>query len=176
MVDIPTLYTERLLLRAIHPEDAEAYLEMNADREFARFLTADGGPISAEDAWRQMAMLVGHWQLRGFGMWVVAERERPDRLIGRVGPHQPHGWPDFEIGWAIARPYWGRGYATEAGREAVRYAFQELDRPRIVSLIHPDNLASAAVARRLGERRVGDWVLRGQRVDLYALDRSEWTD
>ena len=119
-------------------------------------------------------MLLGHWQLRGFGMWAVAERERPELLIGRLGPHQPEGWPDFEIGWAIARAHWGRGYATEGAAAAVRYAFEVLGRPRIVSLIDPANTRSAAVALRLGERRVGDWMLRGHRVDVYGLERASW--
>jgi RimJ/RimL family protein N-acetyltransferase len=174
MTLIPTLTTARLILRPFVPEDAPAYAVLNADPDVARFITLDGKPLSPADSWRQLTFLLGHWQMRGFGMFAVAERERPDLLIGRVGPHQPEGWPDFEIGWALSRAFWGRGYASEAAAATVRYAFDVLKRPRIVSLIHPSNTRSRAVAERIGERRIGEWVLHGQTVDLYGLDRDEW--
>jgi RimJ/RimL family protein N-acetyltransferase len=173
-IEVPTLTTARLVLRPLVAADAAAYAAMHADPDVTRHLTADGNPLTPEDAWRQLAMLVGHWQLRGFGMWAVAERARPELLVGRLGAHQPEGWPDFEIGWAIARPYWGRGYATEGAGAAMKYAFEVLDRPRVVSLIHPANTRSIAVAERLGERHAGDWTLRGERVELYALERAAW--
>jgi RimJ/RimL family protein N-acetyltransferase len=171
---IPTLTTDRLVLRPLTEADSPALAALNADPDVARFISPDGLPLSAEDSWRQLAMLIGHWQLRGFGMWAVAERGRPDVLIGRIGCHQPKGWPDFEIGWALASSCWGRGYATEGAAAAMRYAFKTLKRPRVVSLIDPDNVRSRAVAERLGERRVGDWMMRGRRVDLYAIDAETW--
>ncbi|CAN5355622.1 GNAT family N-acetyltransferase [soil metagenome] len=174
MIEIPTLATARLILRPLRESDTDAYAEMMADPEVARFLTPDQMPLSAADSWRQVAMLLGHWQLRGFGMWAVAERERPDTLVGRLGPHQPGGWPDFEIGWGLARPVWGRGYATEGAAAAMRYAFEVLNRPRVVSLIDPQNIKSAAVARRLGERPVSKWTHHGRELDVYAIERDEW--
>lgn len=171
---IPTLETERLILRPLRESDADAYAAMMADPDVARFLTPDQRPLSPEDSWRQVAMLLGHWLLRGFGMWAVAERTRPDILVGRLGPHRPAGWPDVEIGWALARPAWGCGYATEGAAEAMRYAFEVLERPRVISLIDPENLRSAAVARRLGERPVSTWLHHGRMHDVYAIERSEW--
>lgn len=174
MILIPTLETARLVLRPLRESDTDAYAEMMADPEVARFLTPDQKPLSAADSWRQVAMLLGHWQLRGFGMWAVAERDRPDALVGRLGPHQPGGWPDFEIGWGLARSVWGRGYATEGAAAAMRYAFEVLNRPRVISLIDPHNVRSAAVARRLGERPVSKWTYHGRELDVYAIDREEW--
>jgi RimJ/RimL family protein N-acetyltransferase len=173
--DIPTIETERLILRPLRESDTDAYARMMADPEVAYFLTADQKPLSAADSWRQVAMLLGHWALRGFGMWAVAERSDPDRLVGRLGPHQPFGWPDFEIGWGLDRSVWGRGYATEGAAAAVKYAFEVLERPRVISLIDPANTRSAAVARRLGESPSGaSWDFHGRRLEVYALERREW--
>ncbi|MDQ3811877.1 MAG: GNAT family N-acetyltransferase [Chloroflexota bacterium] len=172
-VEIPTLETERLVLRPLAAADFEAWAEMYADPEFTGSLGYPD-PLDRAEAWRMLALVVGHWALRGFGMWAVAERREPARLIGRIGCHQPEGWPDFEVGWGLARPYWGHGYATEGARAALGYAFDVLERPRVISLISPANTRSAAVARRLGERPVERIEFRGKPTDVWALDRSEW--
>ena len=95
-----------------------------------------GGPLDVADTWRQMAFFVGHWELRGYGLWVV---EREGELIGRVGLLQPEGWPGLEVGWLLGRDAWGHGYATEAARAAAEYAWRELDAQELISLIAPDN-------------------------------------
>ena len=172
-VTIPTLETERLRLRPFRPDDTDAYAAMCADPEFMRGLGSE--PLPRGEAWRQMATFVGHWYLRGFGLWAVEEKARPGVLIGRIGCYQPEEWPDFEVGWALARPYWGRGYATEGARAAVSYAFEHLGRPRVVSLIAPENRPSIRVAERLGERLVGEAELRGHRVLVYAIEREAWS-
>jgi RimJ/RimL family protein N-acetyltransferase len=171
---IPTLTTDRLILRPLAASDATAFAALNADPDVARYISLDGQPLSAADSWRTLAMLIGHWQLRGFGMWAVAEHRQPDVLIGRLGGHQPEDWPDFEIGWALAGGYWGRGYATEGAAAAMRYAFETLLRPHVISLIDPVNARSRAVAERLGERRIGDWNLHGKTVDVFAIDVETW--
>ena len=74
------------------------------------------------ETWRHMAFMVGHWQLRGYGPWAVEEKASGE-LVGRVGFLNPEGWPAFELGWTLARKFWGRGYATEAARRALDYGF-----------------------------------------------------
>ena len=142
-----SLRTERLILRPFREEDVEDYAAMCSDPEVMRFL--GGKSWTRMDAWRHIATVLGHWQLRGFGLWAVDEVETGD-FVGRVGFIQPEGWPGFEIGWTLARSYWGRGYATEAAHRALEYAFAELGRVHVISLIHPKNEASLAVAERLG--------------------------
>jgi RimJ/RimL family protein N-acetyltransferase len=168
-MNIPELTTERLRLRALRNEDFDAYARIHADAEVMQFLSASG-PLSREDAWRSMAMLVGHWHLRGFGFWAVEELATGE-LVGRVGFHQPEGWPDFEIGWTIAREHWGKGYATEAARRALDYGFHEMDRAHVISLIHPDNARSIAVAKRLGETLEGEFEIKGMKVLVYGVSR-----
>ena len=106
-MEIPSLETERLRLRAFTAHDFEPYAAMMADEAVTRFL-GDGRPLARVDAWRQMAMFAGHWLLRGFGVWAVEERAT-GAFIGRIGCFEPEGWPDFEIGYTLARPAWGRG-------------------------------------------------------------------
>lgn len=92
---------------------------------------------------------------------------------GRVGCWNPEGWPDLEIAWTLHRSFWGRGYATEAARAALHYAFTELGQPHVVSLIHPDNSRSIRVAERLGERLFGSAELTGKPVLVYRITRGE---
>lgn len=114
-------------------------------------------PPTRADAWEQMAVFLGQWSLRGHGQWAVEDR-RTGRLLGRAGLHQPERdeWPGLEVGWTLHPDHWGRGYATEAGAAAIDYAFDVLGRDEVISIIHPDNHASQAVARRLGLAFVED--------------------
>ncbi len=150
MIEIPVLHTDRLILRGFEPRDEEPYMALMADLEVARFL-ADGRTLSRFEAWRQLAMLVGHWQLRGYGLWAVEERAS-GRFIGRIGGHNPEGWPAFEIGYTLARDAWGKGYAREGAGAALAYARDTLKRDEIVSVIRPANVGSIRVATSLGAR------------------------
>jgi RimJ/RimL family protein N-acetyltransferase len=163
------LQSERLLLRAFSDADLDAYAAMCADAEVMRYLSVTGALLSREDAWRQMALFAGHWTLRGFGMWAVEERVS-GQFVGRVGLHQPEGWPDRELGWSLARPAWGRGYATEAARAAADYAFRTLRWPHLIHLILPGNDRSIRVAERLGARPAGTDIVRGVAQLVYRLE------
>ncbi len=167
-----TLQTERLLLRPFRDTDIDAYAAMCADPDVMRYV-GDRGVLSRDDAWRQMAMLLGHWQLRGFGMWAV-EEPTTGAFVGRVGLHFPDGWPDREVAWALARPYWGRGFAFEAARAALGHAFGPLAWERAISLIDPQNTRSVRLAERLGERFDRRVEVRGHVVSLYAITHEAW--
>ena len=167
-----SIETERLILRMFRESDTDAYAEMVGDAEVMRFL--GGKPMSRQEAWRNMAMLLGHWHLRGYGFWAVEERASGE-LVGRVGCWQPEGWPGLEVGWALRRRFWGRGYATEAARASLNHAFTALDQPRVISLIAPDNVNSSRVAERLGERPEGEWEVFGVKVIVYAAWREGWS-
>lgn len=172
---IPQLETERLLLRGFCPQDLDAWASFMADPEVVRFLF--GEPQSRSDSWRMMAATLGHWALRGYGMWAV-ERKSDHAFIGRIGMLQPEGWPGLEIGWTLGRPYWGQGYATEAAAASMRFAFLTQPVERLISCIDPGNTASQAVATRLGERKGPPYVLtiasRKIPVDIWSISREDW--
>jgi len=163
------LETERLLLRPLRQADFEDYAAMCADREVMRYLSPTGDPLSREDAWRQMAMFAGHWQLRGFGLWAAEERQT-GRFVGRIGLHYPEGWPDRELGWALCRQFWGQGLASEGARAAAGHAFRTLGWTHVISLIRPGNTRSIRVAERLGARPAEVSIFREVEHLVYRLD------
>jgi len=172
---IPTLQTERLVLRAFAPSDFETFATFMSDPDVMRYLT--GRPLSRADAWRNLSSAIGHWTLRGYGTWAV-ECKEDGAFIGRVGMVNPEGWPGLEVGWTLGKPYWGRGFATEAARAALRYAFLTQPVERMISCIHPDNAASQAVALRLGETKGErtEVVVGGEAfpIDIWSIPRAEW--
>lgn len=171
--DVPTLETERLILRGWRENDLDAFAAMMADYEVARFLTGDQHPLDRAGAWRQMAMFVGHWALRGYGLFVVEEKAS-GQFVGRVGAWRPEEWVGFELGWGLARNYWGRGYALEAARAAGEWSFQRFNLDRLVSLIHTANLRSRNLAGRLG-MRAGELVIHAaQPHAIWAISREDW--
>jgi RimJ/RimL family protein N-acetyltransferase len=170
------LTTERLTLRMPVLEDFEPYAAMHADPEVMTFLAIDGKPLSRFAAWQGFCGLLGHWHLRGFGMFIVRDRATGE-FVGRVGPWYPEGWPDFEIGWTLRSESWGRGYATEAAQACLTYAFEQLGRSRIISLIAPENRRSIRVAERLGESLDGELRLPhapDRSILQYGLSRDDW--
>lgn len=147
MADI-RIETERLILRKIDAErDFEAWARLMGDERTVRFLGT--GVLDRALAWRQMATLIGHWEIRGYGFFSV-ESKASGEWLGRVGPWYPEGWPEPEIGWTISPNHWGNGYATEAGRAAIEYAFRELGWTRVIHVILTGNRRSVAVAKKLG--------------------------
>ena len=158
MINIPRLKTERLLLRGFKADDFEPYAEMMAHPDVALHLM-DGRPLNREEAWRQMAMFIGHWSLRGFGVWAVEELST-GRFIGRIGCLEPEGFPAFEIAYTLTRSAWGRGYAREGAAASLKYAREILGKTKIASIIRPDNHASIRVAQSLG-------AVPGETVDFF---------
>jgi RimJ/RimL family protein N-acetyltransferase len=163
----PRLETERLLLREWRDEDLDAYAAMSQDPEVVRHL---GEPEDRATSWRRMALHAGHWALRGYGNWAL-EHKGDGELVGRVGLWSPEGWPGLELGWQLARHAWGQGYATEAARAGMAWAWAELGAAELISLIRPENVRSARVAERLGFRPLRDAALIGHRVTVFQIER-----
>jgi len=160
-----TLEMARLRLRLFRESDWDAYAAMCADAEVMRYL-GTGATLSRDETWRAIAGMLGHWQLRGYGMWAVESRETGE-LVGRCGFIDPPGWPGFELGWVLGREHWGRGYAVEAARAALACAFETLGRDRVLHIIRPGNEPSIRVATRIGARPVGEVELLGGQALVY---------
>jgi RimJ/RimL family protein N-acetyltransferase len=175
-MDIPVIETARLILRGYRDEDFESFAAIMADPKVGQWLT---GVQNRVDAWRNFAGVLGHWVLRGHGFWAV-ERKEDAAFIGRIGLSRPESWPGMEVGWTLGSPYWGHGYATEAGRAAMDHGFRNYPLDRLISLIDPENFASQKVAERLGFRRGAPWdelALDGQtfRVEIWEISRADWS-
>lgn len=158
-VEIPTLMTPRLTLRALRAEDLDAFAAMQANPEVMRYLGA-GGTRTRAETWDGMARMLGQWALRGYGMFAVVENAS-GKWIGRVGVLHPYEWEGPELAYAIDQPWWGRGYATEAANIVQRWAFFSKNLPTLVSYVYPQNLASRRVLEHLGASRTGMVTLLG---------------
>ena len=121
-MEIPVMETERLRLRAFTLADLDAYAQMYTEESFVRFI--GGSTLSRDQVWRSIAVILGHWQLLGYGVWALENRET-GALVGHAGLLNLPGWPDIEVCWALGPAFWGRGFATEAARASVDWAFGE---------------------------------------------------
>lgn len=166
MPDIPVIETEHLRMTAFAERHFDAYAAMLADPESIRWIN-DGRPLDRMNAWRSMAMLLGHWSLRGFGMWAL-ERLSDGAFVGRVGLMRPEGWPDLELGWMLVPEHRHHGYATEAGAAALQFAWRTLRAQRAISLVREGNNAALGVIQRLRGELVDDMNFLGAPVHVYA--------
>jgi len=167
----PELETPRLKLRQFCEADLDAWARITSDAEVMRYV--GGSALSRDDAWRSLGYLLGHWKIRGFGLY-AAEEKATGALIGRIGLYRPEGWPGLEVGWLVERSRWGEGFASEGGAAAMDHAFERLDARRLISVIEPPNTASIRVAEKLGERFERRMQLQGKQVAVYGVDRAEW--
>lgn len=158
--------TERLLLRPPEAADFEGFCELHGDERSAKFI---GGLKSRPLSWRALATHIGHWHIRGFGMFSVVEKSTGD-WIGRAGPWFPEGWLQPEVGWGLVPRAWGKGYATEAALALVDHAFEELGWDEVVHLIDPSNAASIALAERVGSVNTG----RTHELTDYGVTVGVW--
>ncbi len=162
-VHIPTLTTERLVLRAPREEDAAPLADFYADAEYS---AGFGGPLNRSDSWRWHALSVGHWIFRGYGYFSVDLQDGTH--IGMAGIWAPEGWPEPELGWLLYKDFQGQGYAFEAAKAARDWAYEVLGMGALSSNIVPENTDSIHLAERLGARfeHAYDNVFMG-RVHVY---------
>jgi RimJ/RimL family protein N-acetyltransferase len=168
--EIPTLATNRLRLRALHPGDLDAYAAMQANPEVMRHLLT-GRTATRAEVWRTMATSLGSWALRGHGMW-ACETVDGGAFVGSVGIFQPLDWPEPEIAYSLNQPYWRQGYATEAARAARDWLFEHFPLARAASFIRPDNHASKRIAERLGAVCERTFELRGVTFEYWVHYRA----
>jgi RimJ/RimL family protein N-acetyltransferase len=142
--------TPRLLLRQWRDSDLEPWAEMSADLRVMEFL---GAPLDADRAIAIGKNLAERHARDGYGWW-VAEVKDGAPFAGLIAlqdvPFDAHFTPAIEVGWRLAAPYWGNGYATEGAAAAIAFAFNELDRGEVVAMTAKLNLRSQHVMQRLG--------------------------
>ena len=166
MTSIPTLRTKRLILRAPEASDFPVYRDFYSDGAASCFY---GGPLDASQAWRRLAQDIGHWALRGHGMWAIAEQEAKS-MIGACGIVQPEGWPRHELSWWIVPSARRRGYAEEASRAIIRWAASVLGWSAVETHIRDENFAARSLAIKLGGQVIAreefpDGIVR----DVFAI-------
>jgi RimJ/RimL family protein N-acetyltransferase len=157
--------TPRLRLRPFRESDLDPLARLNANPDVMRYL-GSGKCLDRAETWRQIAMFIGHMEIRGYSILAVEDRASGE-LIGRSGLFYPEGWPMLEVGWIVDPCRQRQGIATEAGRASLDWCFANLSVGEACSLIHPDNVASARVAEKLGARVERRITVCGQEADLW---------
>lgn len=165
---IPTLETKRLVLRAPELSDAPVYAAFFAD---AAGSGNYGGPLRADEAFHVLCRDLGHWQLKGFGKWIVTLHDGTP--VGGCGLIHPEGWPSHELTWWLLTEYRGQRYANEASRAAIAFAYDTLGWPVVETHMRDENTAARRLVERLGGAKTRratfpDGVTR----DVYSLPRQ----
>ena len=182
---LPSLSTPRLLLRPWRDGDLEAFAALNADPEVMRHFPACMG---REDSDALAARIHAHFAEHGFGQWIV-ERRDDGAFLGVLGV-QHVGFeatftPAVEIGWRLNRAFWRQGYALEAARAVLQYAFAQLRLTEVVAFTVPANLPSQGLMQRLGMRRDAAADFEHPRLPqghalrphvLFRISREQWLE
>jgi RimJ/RimL family protein N-acetyltransferase len=168
------LETDRLLLRQWREEDLDPYARICADPEVMRYLP---GILTREESAKQIERFVRHWEEHGYGLWAIEEK-KTGTFIGFIGLLRQDDWSEgehkVEVGWRLDRSFWGNGLATEGALASLRYGFNRLKLPRIISICDPRNSASWRVMEKCGLTYQGEIHWRGYEDIWYAIDRDEW--
>ncbi len=172
IVTIPTVLTERLVLRGWKAADLDPYAAMNADPETMRYLD---GTFDRAGTERLVTHLIGMWAIRGHGMWAVEDRASGE-FLGRAGTYFAQGWPGVEVAVSIRRDRWGQGLGTEAITAALDFGFAHLDVEELITATHQENAGMNTIAHKLGMTfreiaDVGPWKAN----NVHAISRAAWT-
>lgn len=161
-----SIETDRLILRMFTKDDLADYYKLCSDVETMRFL---GGIYDKEKTFRHVAFILGHWALRGYGLYAVELKETGE-FLGRVGFIHPDGYPDLELAWTIYRPFWGKGYALEAAKACLKEAKTLLPQNYVIHLIDPENIASVRLAEKVGATFSYETEIHGVHAHVYKTD------
>jgi RimJ/RimL family protein N-acetyltransferase len=167
-----TVETQRLLLRPFMRDDLDAFALINADADVMRYI-GDGKPQSRAQTEMRLNAILNHWDQHGFGLWAVVDKASK-ALIGFCGLQYLDNTAEIEVGYRLAKRFWGMGIATEAASATLRYAFEVLGLDRIVAVVQPENFASQSVIEKIGLRYVKEARFYNSDVEYYAITRCEF--
>jgi RimJ/RimL family protein N-acetyltransferase len=173
----PLIVTERLALRSFEAGDASIYARIIfGDALVMRYLGAAGAVPDAPltHAKSVISTRLTEWEIRNYSAWALT-RLADHSFMGHVGFFVIDGTQTVELGYALGQAYWGQGYATEAARAALRYAYEHTSLDEIIAVAYPENTASQRVMEKIGMRRQG---LTSDYYDLelamYSINREQY--
>ncbi len=161
--------TPRLLLRAMTPDDAEAFFRFNSHPEVMRYTGEP--PMASIDAAREAIEHYPDWDDPGYGRWGCVLRSEGSTAapIGFCGLKYLPETGEVDIGYRLLPEYWGQGLATEAARATLDYGFSTLRLSEIVAMVLPANASSIRVLEKLGMVRADDITYEGQTVQRWVI-------
>ena len=164
--------TTRLRLRKFTANDLNDLSAIRSDPDVMRYI-GSGKPDSLEQVHTTLNKFLGHWEQHGFGRWGVVYKET-DVLIGWCGLSYLEDTGEVEIGYGIAKSYWGKGLVSEAATASIKHGFEELGLDRIVAVAWPDNITSRRIMDKLGMKYVKAAHYYHAEVVYYAISRDEY--
>ena len=159
-------------MRAFTPADAGPLHRLLSHEGVLRYFPP-APPPDHESVERMIARIIQHWADNDCGLWAL-ERRTDGALLGRSGLQHFDDSGEIEVDFILGRPYWNRGYASEAGRAALRFGFEELGCAYIVGIVHVDNIASQRVLEKIGMHREVRASYFGLDCFRYRIER-QWT-
>jgi len=174
MIDPNTtiLETERLILRRLTMDDLDDLVALYHSPEVRKYYS-EGIP-SYEETKQELEWMINTCYVQyGFGMWATIEKST-GKFIGRCGltPMDIEGHDEIEVGYMLAKEYWGQGFATEAAQAILNYGFEQAGLSRLICVINPGNVASAKVAENIGMQLEIDGDVNGEPTLLFSINRS----
>ncbi len=182
MVDITKLETKRLIMRQWLPGDYALFAEISADPAVMEYYTGTLTKLQSNKFAKKCETLIN---TNGWGFWAIEIKDY-NEFIGFVGLHNPEAnlpfSPCTEIGWRLSKSYWGHGYATEAGNEALKFAFTQLKLSEVVSFATLKNTKSIRVMKKLNMVNTFSKfnhpdIPKGHALQehvLYKITKSDW--
>ena len=166
------LSTPRLILRSFSKEDVDAMAQLFANRDFMRFSL---GAFTERRKTVDFIEKVMGWDRAGMPSQFAVVLHGEKAVVGYCGfHHHPEVPGEVEIGYRLHPDYWNRGLITEAARAVRDHAFADLKLPRVISLIHPENIPSRRVAEKNGMKVENEITFRGFPTLVYAITRERW--
>lgn len=167
-----TIETERLYLRQFNDDDLDSYAGIMGDDEVGKWLPKERG-LTREETKGLMDYILKNWDEYGYGIWAVTEKNS-GILLGHCGLRMLPETSEVEVLYALAKNYWGNGYATEAVKTCVAYGFESLKLERIIGLTKPDNIASRRVIEKAGLQYVRDAEYFSFTCAYHGISKSEF--
>lgn len=164
--------TDRLILRRLEDADVEEIYRMRSDPDVMRFIRA---PQNRLETVNWLKLVSSRWDGEGIGFCALVEKKN-SKFLGWCGLWRLKETDEIEIGYAIAKSDWGNGFAAEAARFFLDYAFENLKPERIVAVAEPENLSSRRVMEKLGMKFVGFGDFYNRELVQYVISRKNWLE
>jgi len=136
-------------MRPIYDTDLDTLTAIWADAEVTRYLPSRGLPIPKTDVEKSLSSFIYHWKVREYGIWAI-EKDTSFEIVGYCGLRYLNELDEIEILYGLAKPFWGRGIATQAAKASISYGFNMLDLDRVIAMVLPENQASKRVIEKAG--------------------------
>lgn len=165
----PELLTPRLRLRRFVTQDAEDLFGVLGGKDVLKYFPPMPSP-SLTLAERMIERIGEQWEADGYGLWAVESRDTA-RLLGRCGFQYLPETKEVEIDYILGPEHWGRGIASEAASTALQHGLDDLGFTRVIGIVHPENLASRAVLKKIGMTFDVQTEYFGMLMDRYLVER-----